>query len=66
MLARSHALGMTSNSNTIRTGTYNQHIRDDRKSIKHVAKRSQSFLFMFGDMSAMKIRKPTEKKKEKD
>lgn len=65
ILARSHELGMTSNSNTIRAGTCNQHTRDDWRSIRHAVKRTQSFLFMFGAVSAMKIRKPTEKKKNK-
>lgn len=53
---------MIPNRNTIRAGTCNQHTRDKRKSTRHVVKRTLSFLFMFADMSAMKIRKTTEKK----
>lgn len=42
---------MVSNS----TGTCNQQVREKRKNIRHAVKRTQSFLFMFGDMSVMKI-----------
>lgn len=53
---------MTSSSSTIRTGAWNQQVRDGRKNIRHGVKRTQSFLFMFGDISAMKLRKPAEKR----
>ena len=51
IVARKHDLGMVSNS----TGTCNQQVREKRKNIRHAVKRTQSFLFMFGDMSVMKI-----------
>lgn len=56
---------MIPNSHTIRAGTCNQHTRGKRKSTGHVVKRTHGFLLMFADMSAMKIRSTTEKKKTK-